>query len=168
MLFLSFPLCVRVRAFSFKQGIILLWSLPRFKRFSLAFFPSLFHQLRFARELRRDVTGLNLFQLLLRQPLPGAVEPAWQETAQPFPQPLQTLQVQGGRRQAQYTQSLSGTWRRAHVSLATQHGKAEQPSIPVVEKIEYIKSTIALRPQKWPLKGAEKGTTNALSTEGLL
>lgn len=46
--------------------------------------------------------------------------------------------------------------------------KAEPPSIPVVEKIKYIKSTIALRLQKRPLKGAEKGTTNSLSIEGLL
>lgn len=128
-LFLYACLCL----FSFKQEIILLGSLSRFKRFSVAFFPSPVHQLTFARELRGEVRGLNLFQLLLQQPLPGAVEPAWQETAQPFPQPLQTLQVQGGRRQARYTQSLSGTWRRAPVSLATQHGKAEQPSIPVVE-----------------------------------
>lgn len=162
------PLCVHVCAFSFKRGIILLWSLSRFKRLSVAFFPSPVHQLTFAQELRRDVRGLNLFQLLLQQPLPGAVGPAWQATPQPFPQPLQTLQVQGGRRQVQYTQCLSGTWRRAHVSLASQQGKAKQPSVSVVEKNKYIKSTIALRLQKRPLKGAEKGTTNALRIEGLL
>lgn len=148
--------------FFFKQGIILLWSLSRFERFSVAFFPSPVHQLTFAQELRKDAGSLNLFQP------PRAVGAAWQATAQPFPRPLQTLQVQGGRRRAQYTQSLSGTWRRARVSLATQHGKAEQPSIPVGEKNKHRKSTIALRLQKLPLEGAEKGTTNALSIEGLL
>lgn len=52
--------------------------------------------------------------------------------------------------------------------MPTQHGKAEQPSIPAVEKIKYVKSTIALRLQKRPLKGAEKGKTNAWRIGGLL
>lgn len=84
--FFFFPslLCVRVCAFSFKQGMILMWSLSRYKRFSLAFVPCPAHQLRFAREVR-DVRGLNLSQLLLQQPLPGAVGPAWQETSPAFP-----------------------------------------------------------------------------------
>lgn len=44
-------------------------------------------------------------------------------------QPIQTLQVQGDRRQTEYAQSLPGTWGRSHVSLATKQGKTQQSSL---------------------------------------
>lgn len=159
--------CLSVH-FLLSRGIILLWSLSRFKRFSVAFFLSPVHQLTFARELRRDVRGLNLFQLLLRQPLPGAVEPAWQEAAQPFLQPLQTYRCKAAGGKPSTLSPFLGLGGGLVFPWPHNMAKAEPPSIPVVEKIKYIKSTIALRLQKWPLEGAEKGTTNSLSIEGLL
>lgn len=159
--------CLSVH-FLLSRGIIFLWSLSRFKRFSVAFFLSPVHQLTFARELRRDVRGLNLFQLLLRQPLPGAVEPAWQEAAQPFLQPLQTYRCKAAGGKPSTLSPFLGLGGGLVFPWPHNMAKAEPPSIPVVEKIKYIKSTIALRLQKRPLKGAEKGTTNSLSIEGLL